>query len=116
MTKQEFVDKVHEATGLDQAKTATTAVVESVFETLAEALKADHSFRWHGFGAFETRQRAARDGRNPQTGEPMRIKASTTVAFRPATALKTRLEPNTAAKGKTSAKAKSRTKAKAKAK
>ena len=83
MTKQEFVDKVHAAAGLDQAKTATHAVVKSVFETLAETLEADHSFRWHGFGAFETRQRAARDGHNPKTGDPIRIQASTTVAFRP---------------------------------
>ena len=116
MTKQEFVDKVHAAAGLDQAKTATNAVVESVFETLAEALKADHSFRWHGFGAFETRQRAARDGRNPQTGEPVRIQASTTVAFRPAAALKTRLEPNAPGKTKTSAKTKPQPKAKGKTK
>jgi nucleoid DNA-binding protein len=114
MTKQEFIDKVHEAARLDQAKTATTAIVESVFESLTEVLKADHSFRWHGFGTFETRQRPAREGRNPQTGEPMSIKASTTVAFRPATALKTRLQPKTTAKTKTSAKTKAKAKSKAK--
>ena len=108
MTKQEFIDKVHESAGLDQAKAATTSIVESVFESLAEVLKAEESFRWHGFGSFETRQRAARDGRNPQTGEPMKIKASTTVAFRPATALKTRLEQKGTAKGKPKAKAKTK--------
>lgn len=41
-----------------------------------------------GFGSFEARSRAARTGRNPQTGEPMEIAASTTPAFKPATAFK----------------------------
>ena len=42
----------------------------------------------HGFGTFELRKRDARTGRNPRTGEPVEIAASTTVAFKPAKALK----------------------------
>lgn len=91
MTKQEFIDKVHETAGTAQTKADITSVVEAVFESIGEAVKTDQCFRWNGFGTFETRERPARDGRNPQTGKPMKIKASTTVAFRPATALKERV-------------------------
>lgn len=104
MTKQEFIDKVHESAGIDQAKASTASIVEAVFESIADVVKAEKNFRWHSFGTFETRERAARDGRNPQTGKPMKIKASTTVAFRPATALKERV--GTKAKAKAKAKAK----------
>ncbi len=100
MTKQEFIDKVHEAAGTDQAKVATTAIVEAVFESIADVVHAEQNFRWNGFGTFEARERAARDGRNPQTGEPMKIKASTTVAFRPSSALKERVATKTKAKAK----------------
>ena len=100
MTKQEFVDRVHASAGTDQSKACTTAIVDAVFDNIAEVVHAEQQFRWNGFGTFETRERAARDGRNPQTGEPMQIKASTTVAFRPASALKARLEPKTKTKGK----------------
>jgi DNA-binding protein HU-beta len=91
MTKQEFIDKVHETAGTDQSKADITSVVEAVFDSIADVVRTEQSFRWHGFGAFETRERPARDGRNPQTGKPMKIKESTTVAFRPASALKDRV-------------------------
>ncbi len=100
MTKQQFIDKVHEAAGIDQTKNATASVVEAVFDSIADVVKAEQNFRWNGFGTFETRERAARDGRNPQTGKPMKIKASTTVGFRPATALKEKVEKKPKAKAK----------------
>ena len=100
MTKQEFIDKVQQAAGIEQSKADTTSVVEAVFESIADAMQAKQSFRWHGFGTFETRERAARDGRNPQTSKPIKIKASTTVAFRPATALKERVGKKTKARAK----------------
>ncbi len=106
MTKQEFVDKVQKAAGVDQTKSATTAVIEAVFDSIAEVVKKEQQFRWHGFGTFESRKRAARKGRNPQTGAPMKIKASTTVAFRPATALKETVATKSKAKAKPKAKAK----------
>lgn len=59
--------------------------------TLAEierALLAGQPVTLHGFGAFELKKRDARTGRNPRTGEPVEIAASTTVAFKPAKALK----------------------------
>ena len=106
MTKQEFVDKVHETAGSDQTKALTTSVVEAVFDSIAEVVQSEQSFRWNGFGTFETRERPARDGRNPQTGKPMKIKASTTVAFRPASALKERVESKSKSKAKASGKKK----------
>ena len=110
MTKQEFVDKVQQASGVDQSKADTTAVIEAVFDSIADVVKREESFRWYGFGTFDKRKRPARKGRNPQTGEAIKIKASTTVGFRPATALKDSM----AKKSKPKAKATTKTKAKKK--
>ena len=107
MTKQEFVEKVQEAAGVDQTKANTMAVVEAVFESIADVVKSEQSFRWFGFGTFESRQRPARKGYNPQTGKPMKIKASTTVAFRPASALKEHVGKKSKAKAKAQPKASS---------
>ena len=106
MNKQEFVDKVHQAAGVEHSKSATTAVIEAVFDSMAEVVQAEQSFRWPGFGTFESRQRAARKGFNPQTGESIKIKASTTVGFRPATALKDRMGKKSQPKAKAKAKRK----------
>ena len=106
MTKQEFVDKVHQAAGVDQSKASTTSVIEAVFDSIADVVKTEQSFRWHGFGTFESRKRAARKGFNPQTGAPIKIKASTTVAFRPASALKESLAKKSRPKAKAKVKAK----------
>ena len=106
MTKQEFVDKVQQAAGVDPSKAETTAVIEAVFESIADVVKTEQQFRWQGFGTFESRQRPARQGRNPQTGESMKIKASTTVGFRPATALKERMGKKSQPKAKAKAKKK----------
>ena len=106
MTKQEFVDKVQEAAGIDQSKAATTAVIEAVFDSIADVVRHEQQFRWHGFGTFESRKRAARKGHNPQTGEAIKIKASTTVAFRPASALKETVAKKAKAAAKPKAKAK----------
>lgn len=105
MTKQEFVDKVQQAAGIDHSKAETTAVIEAVFDSIAEIVKTEESFRWHGFGTFDVRKRSARKGRNPQTGEAIKIKASTTVGFRPATALKDSMGKKSKPKAKAKAKA-----------
>ena len=106
MTKQEFVDKVHQAAGVEQSKAATTAVIEAVFDSMADVVKTEQSFRWQGFGTFESRKRPARKGYNPQTGEPIKIKASTTVGFRPAMALKDKMGKKSQSKAKAKVKAK----------
>ena len=108
MNKQAFVDKVHRAAGLEQSKAVTTAVIEAVFDSMAEVVKAEQSFRWAGFGTFERRQRAARKGYNPQTGELIKIKASTTVGFRPASALRDKMGKKSQPKAQAKAKAKNK--------
>ena len=89
MTKAEFVQQIR--TGATQTKltqAAVSEIVDLVFDTMTAAIKDEATFRFPGFGTFTLRKRAARTGRNPQTGKPLRIKASRTVTFRPATALK----------------------------
>ncbi|MFQ5668859.1 MAG: HU family DNA-binding protein, partial [Candidatus Binatia bacterium] len=89
MTKAEFVKQIR--TGATQAKltqAAASEIVDLVFDAMTTALKSEETFRFPGFGTFTLRKRSARTGRNPQTGKPLRIKASSTVTFRPATALK----------------------------
>jgi nucleoid DNA-binding protein len=107
VNKQECVDKVHQAAGVEPSKAATTAVTEAVFDSMAEVVKAEQSFRWLGFGTFESCPRAARKGYHPQTGEPINIKASTTVGCRPAAALKEWMGKKSQSKTKAKAKRKS---------
>ena len=89
MTKAEFVDKIRGgATKTQLTQAAAAEIVDLVFETMAESIKGDEAFRFPGFGTFTLRKRAARTGRHPQTGKSIKIKASKTVTFRPATGLK----------------------------
>ncbi|WP_274364503.1 HU family DNA-binding protein [Paenibacillus thermotolerans] len=86
MNKSELVTKVAEATNM--SKKDVTAVVESVFDSIAEALQNGDKVQLVGFGNFEVRERTARKGRNPQTGEEIDIPASKIPAFKPGKALK----------------------------
>lgn len=63
-------------------------VVGALFGAISDELAKGGEVRVHGFGAFQIRERAARDGRNPKTGEAMKIAASKTVGFKPAKGLK----------------------------
>ena len=90
MTKQELIDTIAKKHG-DLTKKAITEVVDDAFDTIAKTVKKEKKFSFPGFGTFEVRTRKARKGRNPQTGDVIKIKASKTVAFRPAKALKDRL-------------------------
>lgn len=84
--KQELVDSVANATGL--TKKDATAAVDAVFTSIEEALKNGEKVQLIGFGNFEVRDRAARKGRNPQTGAEIEIPASKVPAFKPGKALK----------------------------
>ena len=84
--KAELVDRVAKKTQL--TKKDVSATVEALFETIQEALKAGEKVQVIGFGNFEVRERAARKGRNPQTGEEIKIKASKVPAFKAGKALK----------------------------
>jgi DNA-binding protein HU-beta len=86
VNRTELVEVVASKTGLDkkQAESAVAAVTESV---VAET-KAGNKVTIFGFGTFSPSSRAARMGRNPQTGAPVRIAASRGVRFAPASAFK----------------------------
>jgi DNA-binding protein HU-beta len=86
MNKQQLTTEVTNKTGI--TKKDATATVDAVFETITGALASGEKINLHGFGTFETRETAARKGRNPQTGEELQIAASKKVAFKPAAALK----------------------------
>ncbi len=91
MTKAELIDKVAETKGLDLSKKAVGDVIDASFETIGKAIKKDKRFSYPGFGTFTVRSRKARVGRNPQTGEEIKIKASKTIGFKPAPGLKSSL-------------------------
>ncbi|AKU25573.1 DNA-binding protein [Geobacillus subterraneus] len=86
MNKTELINAVAETSGL--SKKDATKAVDAVFDSITEALRKGDKVQLIGFGNFEVRERAARKGRNPQTGEEMEIPASKVPAFKPGKALK----------------------------
>ncbi|SFS94254.1 HU family DNA-binding protein [Marininema halotolerans] len=86
MNKTELIAQVAEKTNL--TKKDATQAVDAVFDTITEALRSGDKVQLIGFGNFEVRERAARKGRNPQTGEEIQIAASKVPAFKPGKALK----------------------------
>lgn len=86
MNKADLVARVAEMT--DLSKKDVTKAVEAVFDAIAEALHNGEKVQLVGFGNFEIRERSARKGRNPQTGEEIDIPASRVPAFKPGKALK----------------------------
>ncbi|MED2945367.1 HU family DNA-binding protein [Bacillus swezeyi] len=86
MNKKELIGAVAEATGL--TKKDVELVVDSTFDVITSALKDGEKVKIHGFGNFEVRERAARKGRNPQSGEEIEIPATKAPAFKAAKALK----------------------------
>ncbi|WP_025028874.1 HU family DNA-binding protein [Caldalkalibacillus mannanilyticus] len=86
MNKTELVNKVAELSEL--TKKDATKAVDAVFQSITDALQSGDKVQIIGFGNFEVRERAARKGRNPQTGEEIEISASKVPAFKPGKALK----------------------------
>ncbi len=86
MNKTELVDAV--ATQAELSKQDAKKAVEALFETISNTLAKEEKIQLIGFGTFEVRERAARTGRNPQTGEEMTIPASKVPAFKPGKELK----------------------------
>ncbi|MGG0642739.1 HU family DNA-binding protein [Sporosarcina gallistercoris] len=86
MNKTELINSVAEAA--DLSKKDATKAVETVFETIQDALSKGEKVQLIGFGNFEVRERAARKGRNPQSGEEIEIAASKVPAFKAGKALK----------------------------
>ena len=86
MNKTELVAAVAEQA--DLSKKDAEAAVKAFTDVVAEALKAGDKIQLVGFGTFEVSERAAREGRNPRTGETMTIEASKTPKFKAGKALK----------------------------
>ena len=86
MNKQDLVAVVAESGGLSKAKAGD--VVDAIFEAVQKALKKKQEVRLVGFGTFSTSKRKAGKGRNPRTGEEIKIPASTSVRFKAGKALK----------------------------
>lgn len=86
MTKVELVSQVAEQAGF--TKKDAKVAVETVFDAIQTALANGEKVQMVGFGNFEVRQRAARKGRNPQTGEEIEIAATKVPAFKAGKALK----------------------------
>lgn len=84
--KQSLVESVADKTGLTKRDAA--AAVDALFEEIQELLKDGEKVQVIGFGNFEVRERAARKGRNPQTGEEIMIAASKSPAFKAGKQLK----------------------------
>ena len=89
MTKAELIEKVAKDAGI--SKIAAGAVLQSFTDQVTKTLKKTGKVTLVGFGTFKKSKRKARKGRNPQTGEPIKIKASTGVKFKAGTALKNAL-------------------------
>ena len=86
MTKTDLIDALADKAGLTKVDAKKAADI--VTEVITKALARGEKITWTGFGTFEVRSRAARMGRNPQTGVPMRIPATKTPAFRAGKSLK----------------------------
>ncbi|MBE3597143.1 MAG: HU family DNA-binding protein [Hydrogenibacillus sp.] len=86
MNKQEFISALAERTQM--TKKDVEHVLNAFFDEVTEALKRGDRVQFVGFGTFETRRREARTGRNPQTGEEIKIAASVVPVFKAGNKLK----------------------------
>jgi DNA-binding protein HU-beta len=86
MNKSELIDAVAEGAGL--SKTDATSATEALLDSIVKALGSGDQVALTGFGTFSVRARAARSGRNPQTGEVIQIKASNSPGFKAGKAFK----------------------------
>jgi DNA-binding protein HU-beta len=91
MNKGDLIDAV--ATSSGESKAAAGRVLEAFLETVTGQLKKGESVTLVGFGSFSVTKRAAREGRNPRTGETIKIKASKVAKFSPGAGLKSVLNP-----------------------
>lgn len=80
MNKAEFVDAIAESSGLTKAD--AQRALDAMTTSIAKALKKGDTVSLVGFGTFSVKKRAARTGRNPATGETIKIKASKTPSFK----------------------------------
>jgi len=86
MNKSELIDAIASKSDLSKAQAAQA--LEATFAAIEQALKAGETVTLVGFGTFSVKERAARTGRNPKTGEPIQIAASKVPGFKAGKGLK----------------------------
>jgi len=86
VNKSELIEAV--AASADLPKAAAARVIDAMIDTITESLQKSEPVVLVGFGTFGTKERAARTGRNPQTGATIEIKAAKVPGFKPGKALK----------------------------
>ncbi len=86
MNKAELIDKV--AASADISKASATRALDAMLDAVTDSLKASEQVALVGFGTFAVKERAARQGRNPQTGATIEIAAAKVPSFKPGKALK----------------------------
>ncbi|MFM2170399.1 MAG: hypothetical protein RI957_628 [Verrucomicrobiota bacterium] len=91
MNKAELIEAVQKAMGKEATKRAAEDAVNTVLDSIAAGIKKTKKVQLIGFGTFSVKKRAARMGRNPKTGESMKIAASKSVGFKASSSLKTGL-------------------------
>lgn len=98
MTKADIVEKVYEKIGFSKKEAAE--LVDMVFSLLKNVLKEGDKVKISGFGNFVVREKKERIGRNPQTGDQLKISARRVLTFRPSQVLKAMLNGEDASKVK----------------
>jgi DNA-binding protein HU-beta len=96
MNKNDLIESLAEE--FELTKAYARELVDRVFEKIVDSAQAGEEVAIFGFGKFKVVERGARKGRNPQTGEAVKIAASKTVKFKPATSLKAGLNKKRGAK------------------
>lgn len=86
MNKSELIEAI--AASADIPKAAASRALDAMIESVTESLKKGDSVALVGFGTFTVKERAARTGRNPQTGQPINISAAKVPSFKAGKALK----------------------------
>ena len=86
MNKAELIDQIAEAADISKASAARA--LDAALQSITDSLKQADPVSLVGFGTFTVRERAARTGRNPQTGAAIQISAAKVPAFKPGKALK----------------------------
>ncbi|MCE8001932.1 nucleoid-associated protein HU-beta [Billgrantia ethanolica] len=86
MNKSELIEAI--AASADIPKAAASRALDAMVDTVTESLKKGDSVSLVGFGTFSVKERAARTGRNPQTGQPIQISAAKVPSFKAGKALK----------------------------
>lgn len=92
MNKAQLIETIQKNLGGESTKRAAEQALDAVLDAIAAGIKSkEGKVQIIGFGTFEVKKRAARQGRNPKTGEAMKIAASKSVGFKPSSTLKAAL-------------------------